>query len=907
MRVKCLLMLSVCLLASLAIESASRPADAAPQAVVYPGHPRLIVGGYRGLSVAQLQARCADSAFQNQCANIGDQSHVDDWAMDYLLHDDTSAAADVVSHLQSDTFNCSYERSSVGGYALAYDWVYNAIGSQATKDLIEDRLADCAVTISNTLGTNGPHFWHGYTSDASALALVALSLDHDARRATLLDAVQRLFRGNALDAYQYTDGAWPEGISYFRSHFFSSDPPGQYVIDAVRAWHSAVQQDDATYADIYDTIRCQEGDWLRRLGVFHVYHLLPPYGSQTKHSWARQGDMPSWRPETSNQHRPYTDAIADAYDDGYLQQLGALIQADWGLVSGQGSYHRIHRYALPTNLDPALAPAAFNSLPTADIFGRDTVGYVTLRSDWTDNAALIFYRAGDWFTGHQHMDQGHFEIWRDGPLALDSGVYADWGTVHRESYYIRTVAHNSLLIRQPGETFAYGYSAGNSNDGGQRVHTYTGCAQCIQSLDEYQSNLGAGKHYEAGDITAFLHTDDCDYIASDITPAYNSTAYTYGSNTAKVEIVQRELAYLRSNMLLIFDRVRSTDATYEKVWLLHSSSKPQTASETVVQGSADNGILTSDDDVFSVDNGSGGRLFAQTLLPAAHTTRKIGGADYRYWSDGANRDGGASSQETGYAEPGTWRVEVVPDSAQTDDLFLHALYITTTSASAMPAVNRVTMTGGEMEGAHVQEPGRERVVLFSAAMDGALVAGGVQYDVTTGGECGHLLTGVLSDTVYRVTVGADVWDVTSSAEHTLYFTTTQSGALHVSITSAGTPPAAVNNLRVAEARTASGTLPTTLTATLCWTAPTGAVTYTLRHSDSLISDANWDSAVALTVPFTASAPGSGEWFIPSIPYTGGSVYFALRSQNTDGVWSALSNNAFWPRRDTFLPILIKSS
>ncbi len=895
MRVRCLLTLFVCLFAFLAIESVAHPADAA-QVMVYPGHPRLIVGGYRGLSVAQMQARCADPAFQNQCANIGDQSHVDDWAMDYLLHDDASAAANVVSRLQSDSFNCSYERSNVGGYALAYDWVYNSIGSQATKDIIEDRLADCAVAISDTLGTNGPHFWHGYTSDASALALAALSLDHDARRAALLEAAQRLFRDNALDAYQYTDGAWPEGISYFRSHFFSSDPPGQYVIDAVRAWRSAVQQDDATYADIYDAIRYREGDWLRQMGYFHLYHLLPPYGDQTKHSWTRQGDMPSSRPETSNQHRPYTDAIAGAYDDGYLQQIGAIIQADWGLVSGQGSYHRIHRYALPTNLDLALAPATFDDLPTAAIFGRDTVGYVALRSDWADDAALIFYSAGDWFTGHQHMDQGHFEIWRNGPLALDSGVYADWGTAHRESYYIRTVAHNSLLVRQPGETFAYSYSAGNSNDGGQRVQTYTGCAQCIQSLAEYQSNLGAGKHYEAGDITAFFHTDNYDYVASDITPAYNSTTYTYGSNTPKVSIVQRELVYLRPNVLFVFDRVRSTDAAYEKAWLLHSSNKPQTTSETVVQGSADNGILTSSDDVFRVDAGTG-RLFVQTLLPANQTLRKIGGADYRYWSDGANRTGGASGYETGYAEPGLWRVEVVPGAAQTDDVFLHALYITSTNASAMPTVNRVTATGGEMVGAHVQEPGRERVALFSAAMDGALVTGGVQYDVTTSGVCGHLLTGVLSNIVYRIAVGADVRDVTSTAEHTLYFTTTLSGALHVAVSPLGAPPEAVTDLRVTNAIAGTGVL----AATLGWTPPLNAITTTLRYSAAPITQANWAGAALLT----DSLPGTQGTFTAALPYTAGTVYFALKTQGEQGEWSGLSNNAVWPHLDVYLPLVMK--
>jgi hypothetical protein len=670
------------------------------------------------------------------------------------------------------------------------------------------------------------------------------------------------------------------------------------VIDAVRAWHSAVEQDALDHASIFDTIRYQEGDWLRRLGYFHVYHLLPPYGSQTKHSWTRQGDMPSWRPETSNQHRPYTDAIADAYDDGAIQQIGAITEDDWGLVSGQGSYHRLHRYALPTNLDPALTPAPFDALPTAELFGRDTIGYVAMRSDWSDAAAILFYRAGDWFTGHQHMDQGHFEIWRDGPLALDGGVYASWGTEHREAYYIRTVAHNSLLIRQPGEEFAHGYGVGDTNDGGQRVHTYTGCAQCIQSVSEYESNIGAGKHYESGDITAFIHTDDYDYVASDITPAYNSTAYTYGSNSAKVEIVQRELAYLRPHVLLIFDRVRATDASYEKAWLLHSSTKPQTDSETVVQGSADNGILTSDDDVFSVDSGSGGRLFAQTLLPAAHTTCKIGGADYDYWSDGANRDDGASSHETGYAEPGTWRVEVVPDSAQSDDLFLHALYITTTSASAMPAVSVLSTSGGEMLGAHVQEPGRERVTLFSAAMDGALVTGGVQYDVTSGGECGHLLTGVLSDTVYRVAAGAAMRDVTSSAEHTLYFTTTQSGALPVSVTPLGAPPAAVTDLRVTAAITGTGTL----TATLRWTAPMNAVTTTLRHSESAITESNWDGASLLT----DSLPGSSEVFTAAVPYVGGSAYFALKTQNAEGVPSDLSNNAFWPQHDVYLPLMVRA-
>jgi hypothetical protein len=203
-----------------------------------------------------MQTRCAVPAFQGECVNIGSTGHVDDEAMDYLLHDNTAAAGDVVYALQNDSFTCSYERSNVGGQVLAYDY----ISEQSVKDDIEDRLADCAVTISNTLGTNGPHLWHDYTS-AAAMALVVLSLYHDPRRATLLAAAGRLFRGNVLQAYAYVDGAWPEGTSYFRSHFFSSDPPRQYVLDALHAWHSAVQQ-----GDIYQTTANDESDWLRLLG-----------------------------------------------------------------------------------------------------------------------------------------------------------------------------------------------------------------------------------------------------------------------------------------------------------------------------------------------------------------------------------------------------------------------------------------------------------------------------------------------------------------------------------------------------------------------------------------------------------------------------------------------------------------
>jgi len=114
-------------------------------------------------------------------------------------------------------------------------------------------------------------------------------------------------------------------------------------------------------------------------------------------------------------------------------------------------------------------------------------------------------------------------------------------------------------------------------------------------------------------------------------------------------------------------------------------------------------------------------------------------------------------------------------------------------------------------------------------------------------------------------------------------------------------PAAVTDLRVTHAVTGTGVL----TATLRWTAPTQAVTYTLRYSDTFISATNWASAITVTVPFTAT-PDSAEWLTTTVSYASGTAYFALKSQNAGGDWSDLSNNAFWPHHDVYLPLVLRN-
>jgi hypothetical protein len=109
---------------------------------------------------------------------------------------------------------------------------------------------------------------------------------------------------------------------------------------------------------------------------------------------------------------------------------------------------------------------------------------------------------------------------------------------------------------------------------------------------------------------------------------------------------------------------------------------------------------------------------------------------------------------------------------------------------------------------------------------------------------------------------------------------------------AATPP--VIDLRVTEAISSTGLL----TVTLSWTPPRNAVTVTLRYAGDPITENSWASASLLT----DSLPGSTSLVTEAIPYQGGIVFFVLRSQNVDGIWSELSNKAFWPSQKQYLPL-----
>jgi len=281
-------------------------------------------------------------------------------------------------------------------------------------------------------------------------------------------------------------------------------------------------------------------------------------------------------------------------------------------------------------------------------------GYVYARSSWDEDATYFFFKCGNRFTAHQHLDVGHFVIYKHEELAGDGGYYDDFGSSHDVNYHLRTIAHSTMLIHDPAETWpAIRAGQVTGNDGGQ-THAWrhhNGAAADPQDWRQQYESM------HVADLLAFEDRGSYLYVAGDATRAYSRR---------KLDCFTRQIVFLRPGTFVIFDRVNAKDPSFTKTWLLQAMRVPA--------GEAPNLVIT---------NGKG-RLFVQTVLPQNPKVRLAGGDDlYRY----GGRDY-PPRRNTGPAPE--CRIEVSPPEPAAADYFLHVLTATDAGTQSAPrAVARV--------------------------------------------------------------------------------------------------------------------------------------------------------------------------------------------------------------------------
>ncbi len=185
-------------------------------------------------------------------------------------------------------------------------------------------------------------------------------------------------------------------------------------------------------------------------------------------------------------------------------------------------------------------------------------GYVYARSSWDEDATYFFFKCGNRFTAHQHLDVGNFLVYRHEELIGDGGHYDGFGTRHDVNYHLRTVAHNAVLIYDPAEKWP-SIRSGNvtGNDGGQS-HNWPHHNGAVADPAGWEKDRNL---YEIGKITAFADHNDYLYVAGDCSRAYSPKKLDYWT---------RQIVYVRPGTFVVFDRVATTRPELAKTWLLQS-------------------------------------------------------------------------------------------------------------------------------------------------------------------------------------------------------------------------------------------------------------------------------------------------------------------------------------------------
>ncbi|MFN7139535.1 MAG: heparinase II/III family protein, partial [Limisphaerales bacterium] len=413
--------------------------------------------------------------------------------------------------------------------------------------------------------------------------------------------------------------------------------------------------------------------------------------------------------------------------------------------------------------------------PTVKTHYAEPTGTVIMRAGWpnggadgSSNVTHMIFQCGDHFAYHQHYDQNSFTLFKGGDLLVDSGVYSENGlSFHDRDYYVRTIAHNTLIVYNPTEDFSSSRPGASLNDGGQR--SFTPASRSPTSLDYFQKHITS---YDTGDILHFDDQPGYTYISGDATKAYNNPSYNQAmntplsGNTAKVSRFIREFVYLRdpagvspNEKVVLLDRVGVTSSQFSgsnTKLLFHTLNEP------VVFGQGE--ILSPGETLYPNANiatasSANGRLTMQFLYPLTRNVRKVGGrGEKAFWVFGTNVDWHWNATEnqprpTSTFDPlpyGEWRLELEPTDNQLDHLFLTVLHPSLQSdAPTQPAQ---LIHGSGLVGAFIPCTTTNRIVLFSAAHDGAPPVGPVNFSVPSAEQVSILMFDLPPDAKYHLQV-----------------------------------------------------------------------------------------------------------------------------------------------------------
>lgn len=590
-------------------------------------------------------------------------------ALDYLANGNVRAGREavvsVLDSLKRTAYGVEKDLSRANGVmlmvgAIVYDWCYPLLSNEEKSEYISQFLR-----ISSLLECGYPFKFvesiAGHTCEWMIMrdmlsAAVAIYDEYPALYQDVIGVIEKKFAPSRNLFYEA--GNHPQGTKYIPTRL-SSELFAQLIVAKIGGGKGVFS--NAQRNVLYDIIYRMRPDG-----------TLLPIGDEN----------PSRKPRTENYALPAMMA-SYFYRDPHLR---------WLFLKDSRVVDHSLLFELLWN-DDSIEPASPDDLPLVR-FCPSPFGWMIARTGWGDESVIAEMKVNEQMAGnHQHLDGGSFQIWYKGSLAIDSGVYegvnGGYRSKHCFNYTKRTIAHNSLIIFDPDEKFAW-YKARPhrnkparycSNDGGQRMPGPTGWDTAGSVEEMYSDEFTVGRTLYHG------IRDDFSWLKGDITKAYSD----------KVDLVERSFVFCDMHdaatpaFLVIFDRVGAKNPALRKSFLLHSIEKPELR-----------------DGGFVVKRSAGkedGMLSVSVLLPEKAGMSLVGGPGREYEVDGTNWPNVIPDDTE--AETGAWRVEVSPSSANRTDVFLNVIQISSESRYRGIPVQRMDC------GSHVAAAFGDRMVLFS--------------------------------------------------------------------------------------------------------------------------------------------------------------------------------------------------
>jgi heparin/heparan-sulfate lyase len=648
------------------------------------------------------------------------------WALTYLLTGDESFARRAVEEMRAKRPPEKPGSRTYPEYvkwSLAFDWLYNYKGFDSQlKDRIAGELlkASAQMLEDQSIKDATLAMYHNYPMRYLALATFGLKAIEghpsvETQAAPLRNHAKKVFE-HILDLTDFMtpDGGYHESMDYQRITYTPM----------------------ALMAELYRTT--ENRDPALRHTVFNHYTDTYLYKVLPDGTTARDDDQEfpflKWQDNVVLGYAVHR--FKDPYAAWIMRKSGWVDTTDWLIPIAKFLWD-------DPNVEPR-DPALSTEAEISRHYLFRGIGHLVMRDGWGPNSTLVQFNSGPYLAKHDHLDQNHFIIYHKGYLAPESGAdYTDIESPHYLNYYRRTIAHNTMLVYKPGEKFFWAENLWQAaNDGGQRMDS-SRYWNTVRSREDFEKtrDLWATGNMEATDYKP----DAYHYARGNATRAYSES---------KVEHFTRELVYTpNNNVVIVFDRVRSTDASYKKVWLLHGVNEPNFAAAGNGRSIGQGGTSYSNASAFTFEDGQG-RLRVHTLLPRERDVVKRGGKGWEFWTPGDEFGGNWGSGrnwesdppeggslpadpylrkmwKTFYGEsfeklspsnakaivPAAWRVEVSPAKPAKEDFFLHVLEIGDKGQTRTPKIELAD--GSNLNGA-VVEGGT--VAVFST-VDGFLSTG----------------------------------------------------------------------------------------------------------------------------------------------------------------------------------------